>query len=154
MAEPRTAAVVGGGIAGLAAAVSLSQAGWQTIVLERAPEFGEVGAGLAITGNGMAALQAIGAAEETKAAGYQTRTAGYQDPRGRWLLRIPDAPSLGAVTTIWGIHRQRLHAAVLAAARIRRPPGQRPRDLLVRVLPASGGRTLRGRTGRSPGTVR
>jgi 2-polyprenyl-6-methoxyphenol hydroxylase-like FAD-dependent oxidoreductase len=109
--------VVGGGIGGLAAAVSLSQAGWQTTVLERAPEFGEVGAGLAITGNGMAALQAIGAAEEVKAAGYQTCTAGYQDPRGRWLLRIPDVPSLRAVTTIWGIHRQRLHAAVLEAAR-------------------------------------
>jgi 2-polyprenyl-6-methoxyphenol hydroxylase-like FAD-dependent oxidoreductase len=52
VAEARTATVVGGGVAGLASAVSLSQAGWQVTVLERAPEFGEVGAGLAITGNG------------------------------------------------------------------------------------------------------
>jgi 2-polyprenyl-6-methoxyphenol hydroxylase-like FAD-dependent oxidoreductase len=117
VAEPRTATVVGGGIAGLAAAVSLSQAGWQAVVLERAPEFGEVGAGLAITGNGMAALEAIGAAGAVRAAGYQTCTAGYQDPGGRWLLRVPDVPGLRAVTTIWGIHRQRLHAAVLEAAR-------------------------------------
>ena len=109
--------MVGGGVAGLASAVSLSQAGWQVTVLERAPEFGEVGAGLAITGNGMAALGAIGAADAVRAAGYQTSTAGYQSPDGRWLMQIPDVPSLRQVTTIWGLHRQRLHAAVLEAAR-------------------------------------
>ena len=117
MAEVRTATVVGGGVAGLASAVSLSQAGWQVAVLERAPEFGEVGAGIAITGNGMTALGAIGAAEAVRDAGYQTSTAGYQGPDGRWLMRIPDVPSLRKVTTIWGLHRQRLHAAVLDTAR-------------------------------------
>jgi 2-polyprenyl-6-methoxyphenol hydroxylase-like FAD-dependent oxidoreductase len=45
VAELRNATVVGGGIAGLASAVSLAQAGWQATVLERAPEFGEVGGG-------------------------------------------------------------------------------------------------------------
>jgi len=109
--------VVGGGVAGLASAVSLSQAGWQVTVLERAPEFGEVGAGLAITGNGMTALGAIGAADAVRDAGYQTSTAGYQGPDGRWLMQIPDVPSLRKVTTIWGVHRQRLHAAVLEAAK-------------------------------------
>jgi 2-polyprenyl-6-methoxyphenol hydroxylase-like FAD-dependent oxidoreductase len=93
VAELRTATVVGGGIAGLASAVSLAQAGWRATVLERAPEFGEVGAGLAVTGNGMAALEAIGAADAVRAAGYQTSTAGYQDPGGRWLLQIPDRPA-------------------------------------------------------------
>ena len=109
--------MVGGGVAGLASAVSLSQAGWQVTVLERAPEFGEVGAGLAITGNGMTALGAIGAAGAVRDAGYQTSTAGYQGPDGRWLMQIPDVPSLRKVTTIWGVHRQRLHAAVLEAAK-------------------------------------
>lgn len=117
MADARTAAVVGGGIAGLASAVSLSQEGWHATVLERAPEFGEVGAGLAITGNGMTALEAIGAADAVRAAGYQTSASGYQSPDGRWLLQLPDLPGLRAVTTIWGLHRQRLHAALLQAAR-------------------------------------
>lgn len=117
MAEVRTATVVGGGVAGLASAVSLAQAGWQATVLERAPEFGEVGAGIAITGNGMTALGAIGAADAVRAAGYQTSTAGYQSLDGRWLMQIPDVPSLRKVTTIWGLHRQRLHAAVLDTAR-------------------------------------
>jgi len=109
--------VVGGGVAGLASAVSLSQAGWQVAVLERAPEFGEVGAGLAITGNGVTALGAIGAADAVRAAGCQTSTAGYQSLDGRWLMQIPDVPTLRKVTTIWGLHRQRLHAAVLDSAR-------------------------------------
>jgi 2-polyprenyl-6-methoxyphenol hydroxylase-like FAD-dependent oxidoreductase len=118
VAEQRTATVVGGGIAGLAAAVALAQAGWQATVLERAPHFGEVGAGLAITGNGMVALDALGAGHAVRAAGYQTSTAGMQDPSGRWLLRVPDTGArLRAVTTLWGLHRQRLHAALLEVAR-------------------------------------
>lgn len=111
-----TATVVGGGIAGLASAVSLAQAGWRVRVLERAPEFGEVGAGLAVTGNGMTALAALGIDEAARAAGYETVTAGFQDPSGRWLMRIPDRPDLRAVTTICGLHRQRLHAVLRQAA--------------------------------------
>ncbi len=78
------------------------------------PAFGELGAGLAITGNGMTALAALGLDEAARAAGYQTVTAGFQDPGGRWLLRIPDTRP--AVTTIWGLQRQRLHAVLLEAA--------------------------------------
>ena len=58
-AEELTAIVAGGGIAGLASAVALDQAGWRVTVLERAPAFGEVGAGLALTANGMAAVDAL-----------------------------------------------------------------------------------------------
>ena len=117
MADRLTATVVGGGIAGLASAVSLAQAGWQATVLERAPAYGEVGAGLAITGNGMEALAAIGVDAAIRAAGYKTVPAGFQDPKGRWLLQIPDTRAdVRAIITIWGIHRQRLHAALLQAA--------------------------------------
>lgn len=111
-----TATVAGGGIAGLAAAVALTRAGWLVTVLERAPDFGEVGAGLAVTRNGMTALAALGVADAVRDAGYETVTAGIQDPDGRWLMRIPDAPGLRETTTIWGIHRRRLHAALLHAA--------------------------------------
>jgi 2-polyprenyl-6-methoxyphenol hydroxylase-like FAD-dependent oxidoreductase len=111
------AMVAGGGIAGLASAVALRQAGWQVTVLERAPEFGEVGAGLGFTGNGMTALQALGAAQAVRAAGHLAAHAGYQDPSGRRLLQIPgDGARPDAVTTICGIHRQRLHAVLRQAA--------------------------------------
>lgn len=117
MVERLTATVVGGGIAGLASAVALAQAGWQATVLERAPAFGEVGAGLGFTSNGMAALAALGVEEAVRAAGHLAPHAGYQDPGGRWLLRIPgDSGGLRAVTTICGIHRRRLHGALRQAA--------------------------------------
>jgi 2-polyprenyl-6-methoxyphenol hydroxylase-like FAD-dependent oxidoreductase len=113
----QTAVVAGGGIAGLAAAVALAQAGWRVTVLERASAFGEVGAGLGFTGNGMAALHALGVEEAVRAAGHLAPHAGYQDPSGRWLLRIPEARSdPRAITTVCGIHRQRLHATLRQAA--------------------------------------
>lgn len=113
----QTAVVAGGGIAGLAAAIALTQAGWQVTVLERAPAFEEVGAGLGFTGNGMAALHALGVEEAVRAAGHLAPHAGYQDRSGRWLLRIPEnRPDMQATTTVCGIHRRRLHAALRQAA--------------------------------------
>lgn len=117
MTDRQSALVAGGGIAGLAAAVALAQAGWRATVLERAPAFAEVGAGLGFTGNGMAALEALGVAETVRAAGHLAPHAGYQDRSGRWLLRIRQSrPDPRAVTTICGIHRERLHATLRQAA--------------------------------------
>ena len=116
-ADALTATVVGGGIAGLASAVALAQAGWRVTVLERAAAFGEVGAGLATTGNGMTALAALGLSEAIGQVAYQTGTAGMQDQAGRWIMRMPDTRSdPAAVTTIWGLQRQRLHGVLREAA--------------------------------------
>src|SRR3712207_13545 len=54
------AVAVGAGVAGLASAISLAQTGWQVTVLERSPELGEAGAGLAITPNAVAAFRGLG----------------------------------------------------------------------------------------------
>jgi 2-polyprenyl-6-methoxyphenol hydroxylase-like FAD-dependent oxidoreductase len=117
MADRLSAIVAGGGIAGLASATALAQAGWRTTVLERAPGFGQAGAGLGFTANGMAALAALGVAEEVRAAGHLAPHAGYQDLSGRWLLRIPGTRAEPrAATVICGIHRQRLHDALRQAA--------------------------------------
>ena len=97
--------------------MALDQAGWRVTVLERAPAFGEVGAGLALTANGMAAVDALGLGDAVRAAGYRTASAGFQDPASRWLIRLPaERPGQDAVTTIWGQHRQRLHAVLRQAA--------------------------------------
>ena len=117
MVHSPAATVVGGGIAGLASAVSLLQAGWRVTILERARAFTEVGAGVAVTANGMAALDALGVGDSVRLLGYRTRTAGFQDRSGRWLLRVPDI-SAQDEPSIWlcAVHRQRLHAALLQAA--------------------------------------
>jgi 2-polyprenyl-6-methoxyphenol hydroxylase-like FAD-dependent oxidoreductase len=116
MAEQPSAIVAGGGIAGLAAAVALTQAAWRVTVLERAAGFGEVGAGLGLTTNGMAAAEALGVGDAVRAAGHRTVTAGFQDTAGRWVVHVPAPRGQDTVTTIWGQHRQRLHAVLYQAA--------------------------------------
>jgi 2-polyprenyl-6-methoxyphenol hydroxylase-like FAD-dependent oxidoreductase len=116
-AEEHRAIVAGGGIAGMAAAVALEQAGWRVMVMERAPAFGEVGAGLALTMNGMAAADALGVGQAVRAAGFRTASAGFQDRSGRWLVRLPAGKNgQDVIATIWGQHRQRLHAFLHQAA--------------------------------------
>ena len=56
-----TAVVVGGGIGGLAAGIALRRAGMDAIVYERAQEVRPLGAGLAVTPNGVRALRGPGA---------------------------------------------------------------------------------------------
>ena len=46
--------IAGAGIGGLSAATALAQTGHSVVVAERAPQIGEVGAGIQISPNGMA----------------------------------------------------------------------------------------------------
>ncbi|MDQ2902301.1 MAG: FAD-dependent monooxygenase [Chloroflexota bacterium] len=52
--------VIGGGIGGLTAALALSQKGYPVHLIERAAEFGEIGAGIQIAPNGSRMLDALG----------------------------------------------------------------------------------------------
>ncbi|WP_026452910.1 FAD-dependent monooxygenase [Saccharomonospora iraqiensis] len=56
--------IAGGGIGGLGAAVMLAQRGVRVRVLERAPEFGEVGAGLQLAPNVTRLLDEVGVLEK------------------------------------------------------------------------------------------
>ncbi len=60
-------AIIGGGIAGLSAALCLARHGLPSIVVEQAPEFKEVGAGIQLGPNGYRALAAMGLAEQADA---------------------------------------------------------------------------------------
>ena len=63
------AAVVGGGIGGIAAACSLRQRGIEVTVFEQARALGEVGAGLTIFPNGLRQLERLGLGEALGAVG-------------------------------------------------------------------------------------
>lgn len=142
----RTAIVVGGGIAGLASAISLVSAGWRTTTLERARELGEVGAGVALTPNAVAALDALGLGDADVARlGPQTWATGTWDWTGRPILRLPDDPGVRASTTLRGVHRARLHTALL----------DRARDLGVEVVTSARVTSLdAGVPGGAPAAVR
>ncbi|MEO3826408.1 FAD-dependent monooxygenase [Actinomadura sp. B10D3] len=67
MTEQRTPLlVVGGGIGGLTAALALGGAGVRVRVLERAPEFTEVGAGLQVAPNASRVLDRLGVLERLR----------------------------------------------------------------------------------------
>ena len=113
-----TATVIGGGIAGVASAISLARAGWRTTVLERSDQLGEVGAGVALPGNGIAALRALDLDTDViETLGQRTVMTGFRDSQGRRILQIPDdRDDVRDVITIWGMHRARLHAALRRTA--------------------------------------
>jgi 2-polyprenyl-6-methoxyphenol hydroxylase-like FAD-dependent oxidoreductase len=83
---PPRAVVVGAGIGGLAAAASLSAAGWRVTVFERAGSVEPAGAGLALAPNGLRALDAIGIGAVLRAHAVP-QAMGMRRPDGRWLLR-------------------------------------------------------------------
>ncbi|MGO9597277.1 MAG: FAD-dependent monooxygenase [Isosphaeraceae bacterium] len=82
------AIVIGGGIGGLAAAVALRRAGWAIEVFERARELGEVGAGLSLWRNALAALDRIGLLESLRALGVEGQTGAFRTPSGEILLTM------------------------------------------------------------------
>ncbi|GAA1589532.1 FAD-dependent monooxygenase [Actinomadura kijaniata] len=81
------AIVIGGGIGGLAAALALHRGGHRVRVLERAPAFTEVGAGLALQPNALRALDALGLGDTGRGGAAAGPPAGIRRPDGAWLVR-------------------------------------------------------------------
>jgi salicylate hydroxylase len=115
----RPVAVVGGGIAGLAAALALARRGARVAVFEQAPALGEVGAGLQVSPNGVAVLEALGLRETV--APHATRPEAVElvdHRRGRLVARLPLGETIEARhgRPFWQLHRADLLAALAAAA--------------------------------------
>lgn len=87
MGEGRSALVVGGGIGGLATAIALRRIGWRVTVVERSTTPGEVGSGLALWANALAALEVLQVADDVRAIGSVTISGGIRTPQNRWLMR-------------------------------------------------------------------
>jgi 2-polyprenyl-6-methoxyphenol hydroxylase-like FAD-dependent oxidoreductase len=114
----RSAVVVGGGIGGLAAAVALRRVGWRVTVLERAPGFGEIGAGITLFSNGLRCLDAIGLGEAVRGSGLPMLAIGMRTAAGRWLSRIDGAGAdlesrMGTTAVV--VHRAELHTILREA---------------------------------------
>ncbi|MGY1691945.1 FAD-dependent oxidoreductase [Geodermatophilus sp. SYSU D01105] len=111
--------VVGGGIGGLANALALSRTGLRVRVLERASEFGEVGAGLQIAPNGTRILDSWGLLEEVLSLGVRPENLVMRDALdGSVLTRLDLADArerYGSPYVV--IHRSDLHGTLLRACR-------------------------------------
>ncbi len=113
-----TALIVGAGIGGLSAGVALQRAGWRVRIFERAPSPRELGFGLALAPNAMAALRELGVADAVKSQSAEPRRAEARRPDGTVLKRVELPPgALGGPTVV--ALRPALHGALLAARRRR-----------------------------------
>lgn len=109
------AIIIGGGIAGLASALALTRGGWQVEVLERAPDFTEVGAGLSLWPNALRALDALGVGEPVRGRAVLEGQVGIRDAAGRWLSRADTAELQRRYGLTAMIHRADLLAVLRAA---------------------------------------
>ncbi|MEO8387433.1 MAG: FAD-dependent monooxygenase [Polaromonas sp.] len=114
----RQALIAGGGIGGLAAALSASRAGWDVRLFERASAFSEVGAGIQLGPNVVKVLHGWGLADALQAvAAFPERLLVRSAVSGQQLGEL----GLGAaMTTRYGapyltIHRADLHGLLLQA---------------------------------------
>jgi 2-polyprenyl-6-methoxyphenol hydroxylase-like FAD-dependent oxidoreductase len=111
--------VVGGGIGGLSAAFALTRKGLHVRVLERAGEFGEVGAGLQLAPNCTRILDDYGLLDEAKKLGVLPANMVMKDALDGSVLTSLD---LADANRRYGspylvIHRSDLHGLFLRACR-------------------------------------
>jgi salicylate hydroxylase len=82
--------IAGGGIGGLSAAIALSKVGFEVEVVERAPAFKEVGAGLQMSPNACKGLAALGVLEAVAAVSSMPETLEMRIGKtGRKVFSIP-----------------------------------------------------------------
>src|SRR5215210_1036331 len=108
--------VVGAGIGGLATAIALQQTGREVLVLERAPELWDVGAGISLWPNAVRALRRLGIGDAVEAAGAPAHAAAFRTWHGA-QLGASITPQLegrfGAPLVL--VHRARLQAVMRRA---------------------------------------
>jgi 2-polyprenyl-6-methoxyphenol hydroxylase-like FAD-dependent oxidoreductase len=88
----RSALIVGAGIGGLAAGVTLQRAGWRIRVFEQAASPRELGFGLLLAPNAVSALRAIGVADRVLAVGVVPDSGEIHGTKARFL-RSFDTPA-------------------------------------------------------------
>jgi 3-hydroxybenzoate 6-monooxygenase len=111
--------VAGGGIGGIAAALTLVRRGFDVQVLEQAAQLGEIGAGLQVGPNGFAAFDALGVGEIARAKAVYTDEMVMHDAIDETLVgRIPTGAAFIARfdNPYAVIHRADAHAALLTGA--------------------------------------
>jgi 2-polyprenyl-6-methoxyphenol hydroxylase-like FAD-dependent oxidoreductase len=104
--------VVGGGIAGLSAAIGLRRSGHEVVVLERAPRIDPIGAGLTLFANAMSALGRLGMRDAVAAHGAPAKRSAILTREGRELAQVPQDLLEGTIA----VHRADLQRELAAAA--------------------------------------
>jgi len=113
-----TALIVGAGIGGLAAGVALRRSGWDVRVVERAQEPREVGFGVGLAPNAMAALRELGVADAVVDQGVIPTSAEIRRTDGAVLRHLSGQLDLSRIANLPRVVlRPVLHGALLQALR-------------------------------------
>jgi 2-polyprenyl-6-methoxyphenol hydroxylase-like FAD-dependent oxidoreductase len=111
--------VVGGGIGGIATAVALSDKGFPVHVLEQAPEFGEIGAGIQLGPNIMRALDRLGVKQAVTDISWMPNFLVMRDALdGHEITRVPVKEIFPKhyKENYWVVHRADLHQCLIDKA--------------------------------------
>ena len=111
----RTALIVGAGIGGLSAGIALRQAGWKVRLFERAATPRELGFGLGMPPNAMAALRRLGIADVVVERGFIPTSGELRRMDGTVLKRAKLAPSEAPGGPLVVAVRSALYGALLEA---------------------------------------
>ncbi len=112
--------IAGGGIGGLAAAIGLAQKGFPSIVLEKAPELGEIGAGIQLGPNAFHSFDYLGVGDAARGMAVYIDSLRLMDAiSGDEITRIPldDAFRARFKNPYAVVHRGDLHGVFLRACR-------------------------------------
>ena len=111
--------IVGGGVGGLAAALTLHRAGIRATVFEQVREVRELGVGINTLPHAIKELAGLGLLPALDRAGIRTRELIYTNRFGQVVWRELRGMDAGYDTPQFSIHRGKLHAVLLDAARER-----------------------------------
>jgi 2-polyprenyl-6-methoxyphenol hydroxylase-like FAD-dependent oxidoreductase len=114
MAKVERILIVGGGIAGLTAAIALRQRGFSPELIEREPASQAVGAGIALQPNAMRLLIRLGIGAAVERVGAPLRRFKYCTPQGEILAEIDLIELWKGVSPFVGVERIQLHNALLS----------------------------------------
>lgn len=110
------ALIVGAGIGGLTAAISLRNAGVEATVLERATELKEAGAGLLLGANAVKVLEKLGLGEAIREIGAPTMVGNLFSWRGEELVSLSAEQVEDLVgARSFAVHRADLQSMLLRA---------------------------------------
>jgi salicylate hydroxylase len=111
-------AIIGGGIGGLTAALTLLQAGFEVDVYEQSPELTEAGAGLVVSPNASRLLIRLGLGEELARVGVRPTASHqrrWQDGRTLGRSRFADETEARYGAPLYLFHRGDMYRALARA---------------------------------------
>jgi 2-polyprenyl-6-methoxyphenol hydroxylase-like FAD-dependent oxidoreductase len=109
-------AIIGGGIGGLAFALSLHQRGLDCDVYESVPEIREVGVGITLLPHAMRELAALGVQPQLEACGIENLESVFFNRWGQFIYREARGRHAGYPLPEIGLHRGKLHQVLYDAA--------------------------------------